>query len=512
MIEQRIREVKKRAVRNSVFSLASSIIVKIGGLALTIILARMLLPEKYGIYSIVLSIAMIFYTLSDFGVNSAFLRYGSYAATHERKKLPAYRAYLARIKIKLALASSAIMLVAAYPLAHLIIKNDALLMPLVASAFYILVLGLESFYTQIYYISEKLSGVAIKETLNQTLRIGLAMVSFFLLASRQEVLGIYASLTIASLIMLGFTLYYTKKALPEIYQKSIEVIDKKRVKRFIYFTVIYSLSTVVFGYVDSVLLAFFINPEFVGYYRAAFTLIWGFTALMAFPNVVLLKLFTDIDDKKRLKSALDQIIKFYFIIIMPGIALILALSRYIIRILYGYEYLQSTPSLMILSLMILPAVLAGLIISLFSAKDKPEIFTKLTVMISAVNIIINVVLIKIFLKISPLAATIGASIAVSASWFIYLAANLYYVRKELGFGIRVTSAIKPLSASIILYFCANWMLKYWGDITILSGLTILILSGLIYIALIFAFRTVRKSEINFIIESLRIPIIKKANS
>ena len=70
---------KKNLLKNASWGFASSLANRAGGLIFTIILARFLLPEKFGIYSIVLSVSMLFFTFADLGVNSTFVRYISLA-------------------------------------------------------------------------------------------------------------------------------------------------------------------------------------------------------------------------------------------------------------------------------------------------------------------------------------------------------------------------------------------------------------------------------------------------
>jgi len=57
------------------------------------------MPEKFGIYSITLSIAMIFLSISDLGLNQVFTIYASSALSKNKKLIPSYHRYLFRIKL-----------------------------------------------------------------------------------------------------------------------------------------------------------------------------------------------------------------------------------------------------------------------------------------------------------------------------------------------------------------------------------------------------------------------------
>ena len=64
-----------QTIKSSVWNLSYTIIQRVGGLVFTIILARILLPESFGLYSLVISIALIFMTFSYGGFDQTFIRY-----------------------------------------------------------------------------------------------------------------------------------------------------------------------------------------------------------------------------------------------------------------------------------------------------------------------------------------------------------------------------------------------------------------------------------------------------
>ena len=94
------QNLSKLAVKNSGYALLSSIIFKFGGLIFTIIIARMLLPELFGVYSLVLSIITLFLVFADLGLSDTLLRYLSLSIG--KKKISQARSYfrfLLRIKV-----------------------------------------------------------------------------------------------------------------------------------------------------------------------------------------------------------------------------------------------------------------------------------------------------------------------------------------------------------------------------------------------------------------------------
>ncbi|MCG2686816.1 oligosaccharide flippase family protein, partial [Candidatus Parcubacteria bacterium] len=57
-----------QAMKNSSFQLAQNLIIKISSFLFTIVVARLLMPELMGLYTLALSTIIMFSILSDFGI------------------------------------------------------------------------------------------------------------------------------------------------------------------------------------------------------------------------------------------------------------------------------------------------------------------------------------------------------------------------------------------------------------------------------------------------------------
>ena len=66
-----------QAAKNSSFLLATTIVAKIGSLLITILIARMLMPELFGLYSLALGTIVLFAGFSDFGISAAMVTFVS---------------------------------------------------------------------------------------------------------------------------------------------------------------------------------------------------------------------------------------------------------------------------------------------------------------------------------------------------------------------------------------------------------------------------------------------------
>lgn len=494
--------IKEGLIKNSFWSFIAGFINRLGTLIFTIIVARILMPENYGLYSIVFSVAMVFYTFTDLGVNNAFVRYISFAISRNKKKISSYYRYLLKIKFFLAITTSLCLFILSYPLAIYVFRNSSLFLPLVAASFYIFALSFEGFYSQIFYSTNNAGYLTFREFLSQTCRIILMVFVLYFVASSYQIIGLFISLTLSSALLILFSLAYLKKLLPTIREKSDYNIDKKAVRRFIGFLTIASISSVFLSYIDSILLGLFVSPEFVGYYRAAFSLVLGIIGLTSFPNLVFLSTFTKMNSKKQ-EQLFSKAFKYLAVFSIPSTFALVILGKYFIRLFYGYAYLPSALPLIFLSFLILPAVCVYLCLSLFSANEKPQVFAKLILTTSILNVFLNLIFIKLFLTISPLWAVAGASIATLLSWVFYFVASFYYLKKEVGIRPPIKHILRPLVSSLIMSLFLLYYLSLFTDITILSGIGAVFLGMIIYLVSMYFLKGLTSEDLSLIKRLLR---------
>ncbi len=488
---------KKSIVKNSFWSFWTSFVNRVGALVFTIILTRFLLPEGFGIYSIVLSIAMIFYTFTELGTNNALKRYVSYALSRERKKVYSYYSYLLRIKLTLAFITSCFVFLLAYPISYYIFKNTALFVPLLVSSLYIFIMAIESFYASIFYSIEKTEFTTLRYALEQILRIGFAVGIFIFVASSSQVAGLFITFTLVSSILLFMNLFYLKKLSPIIFIKNSAEIDKRRIRKFINFLIIASVSGVFFTYVDSILLGFFLEPQYVGYYRAAYSLVLGVAGILSFSTPVLLPFFTKIN-KKGVKFLFNESFRLLSIILVPSVFGLIILGRFFVRMFFGYPFLPSVVSLHILSFLVFPVVFINMFLSLFSAKEKTNISAKLIICTSVLNVVLNLVFILLFLRISPIFATVGAALATTISWFFYFIGFVYESKRNMGITVPFKSLSKPFFSSIIMSIFLIIATSLIKDMNLFLGIFVVLAAAAVYLIVLIMLKGITIKDLNLL--------------
>src|SRR3989344_1099556 len=99
------------AIKNSVLQTTTLIISKIGSLVFTVIIARLLLPELFGLYSLALSTIILLSTFTDLGTSQTLVRYVSLSLSKKNKGIAkGYLIYLTKIKLILTFLSIFILL------------------------------------------------------------------------------------------------------------------------------------------------------------------------------------------------------------------------------------------------------------------------------------------------------------------------------------------------------------------------------------------------------------------
>jgi stage V sporulation protein B len=172
------------------------------------------------------------------------------------------------------------------------------------------------------------------------------------------------------------------------------------------------------------------------------------------------------------------------------------LSRFIIRLFFGYDYLIAAIPFSVMAFVIISETASGIFRSLLIAKNKPKIYVSFVVLSSGISVVLGFIFLKLLLLKSYEAGLTGMAIAsLIASFFLFL--SLYLVAKNC-FKIKLTKSyfIKPLIASLIMAFILREIMKRIPDMNLFSGLILVFLGMLIYFAIMLLIKGVSKSDLD----------------
>jgi len=215
--ERKLKGYSRLAIKNSIHQISLTVIAKIGGLLFTAIIARVLMPELFGLYSLVFFTIYTFVSFSDMGVGTSLIRFVSMAlAKGDKKKAKSYSVYHFKIKIILTTISFLALIISARFLSTTYYQKPIFLALLVGSLL-IVILSMIGFIENFFRSTNQFQGISMKEAFFQIARVLVAPVLIIVLlkyALTQEMslmIVILALFIPYALTLIFFTLLAKKK-------------------------------------------------------------------------------------------------------------------------------------------------------------------------------------------------------------------------------------------------------------------------------------------------------------
>ena len=186
-------ELARKVLKNSFFSSSSALIRGIGGFLFSVIIARILTPEQFGIYALAISVCFLILQL-DPGTGYTATRYIAYAAGKRDEELViGYFRFLLKLRLIFGTLFTLSLAIAAKPLAYQIFKKPEMFIPLEILSLYLFFFFLTSFIDCCFQAFQNFKYSAIRSAIYELLRfvftIPLALVFFN---------GIFVGLALAS--------------------------------------------------------------------------------------------------------------------------------------------------------------------------------------------------------------------------------------------------------------------------------------------------------------------------
>ncbi|MEM2932899.1 MAG: oligosaccharide flippase family protein [Candidatus Pacearchaeota archaeon] len=501
----------QKVLKSSLYNFLTVIISKLGGLIFTILLARILYPELFGIYSLALTIILAIGTFTDLGINTTLIRYLAESLKIKTRKTETKAKTSARsrlyflliFKILLTLLFSFVLFLVARPIALYIFKKPLLITPIQLGALYLFTISLQGFFSSVFYSLQKVSYIAIGETIFQVLRIALVILLF---SFYKSVSMAFVALIIASFaVFVFFYLVLAKKYsfLLKGKKQKLEREEKRKLLGFFGWLTISSISLIFFAHIDIFMLGIFLPAEFAGFYNAIFTIVSAIASFVAFGSV-LLPVFTQLEEN-RVERGFRKVFRYLTILAIPaaiGLAFVIVPA---IQLIYGQAYLPLSYKLAItitsvlLSLLVIEAALTTAYSSLFQAKELPKIPSLLIVIASVANIILNYAFIKAGLSIAEQYGLVGVALATLLVRYGNMVGLAVLARKKLKIKIRPALVIKPLIASFVMLaflFAFDWLVP----LNILNGILMIIAAIFVYFIVLWITKGLEKKDLSLIKE------------
>ena len=426
----------------------SRLYILIAGTALMVVLARLLTPEAFGQYQLVMSLVFIFSVFVDWGVSNSLPRYLAEFRGHDKTKVRSALLVGLCIKLLALILGGLILITIKEPLGAWF-KLDSIEHLLPLGLLILVGLSLTEF---LFKLSEgfqlfRIIPVAtfIKNTGDLVLSLGLILLGYGVAGA---LLGKFAATLIAVVIGLTWLIRSAFLAYPATGTKSSALW--RRILTYGSWLVVIDLADRVLLYSDRLLINYFLGAEMVGLYSVpARVAVLSQLVGLSVASVVGPAMGKDPEGSRQiLKTGLRFLLAFYALCAV----LILGLGDRIILVLFGDHYAGSIPILRvyagILPLLGLSPVFS-LVLNYRGAAKHRIIFIGLATSITVVG---NLILI-------PWIGILGSAVAMGLGQLMYVVGQgLYCSRMESLESFWPALLGKVLLISLCSWF-AIWMVR-----------------------------------------------------
>ncbi|WP_202320738.1 oligosaccharide flippase family protein [Archaeoglobus neptunius] len=476
----------RKVARNAIYNTSALIVGSVSGLFLTIILARVMKPEQFGIYSLALSIAMVSIALANLGVDAGVVRYTAYhAGRGDLAKIRGNFRYFLKIKTVLAFSISALLAALSGQIASFF-GNESLTLPIAFAGVIVLFASFTNILNAFFMGLQEFKYSFLRQVVYEISRWAFVLpLGIAYLAA-----GALAGFSMAYAMAFIFLLYVLSSRYREYVCGETAVRDE-RVNVFMGFMTLANISGMIYAYVDSIMIGYFLGTTDVGYYRAAYVPVFAVVGMISSFGGVMFPTYTQMG-LEEIRASFSRILRYTSIIAFPLMVTIAYLSEQIVTVVYGVDYLPADLPMKILALALIPGAFSYLG-SIFSAKERPEIPATLITVSMVLNVILNYVLITAI-------GIAGAAIATVVSRFFVLLATIFLLHTVFRIVPNFRATLKPLFAASVMFAV---LYAFPKPETLIYGLVEIALAVCVYTAVIFLIKGVSKEDVEFLKDVFR---------
>ena len=434
---------------------ASTVITSIG----VIILARLLSPSDFGLYTIVLTIPNLIQFFRDWGTSYATVKYSAkYNSENNQSKVKEIIISGLIFQAIFSIALTIISLLTSDFLAASLFQRPEI-GPLIQ------VVSLSLLSSSLVSLVQTKAGTSTSAA--QAAFIGLEKTQFNSLTVL--VLSIFRTILTSLFVIIGFSSYgavigYTLSLLlagltsllliSVIYRnlpkKSISEMNVvENLKDMLHYGFPLSMVSILRGFLIQfylIVLAIFTTDAMIGNYSVATNFVVLITFVAIPVTTMLFPAFSKLDpekDKKDLSNVFRFSVKYGAFLVVPVAFLVICLSQQAVFVLFGSQYSNSPLFLSLLAITYLYSAFGFLSVNnLLNGLGETRMNLKLTLLMASIGFPLGFILISTFSVIGLILTTLVAEVP-------SLIVSLYWIRKRYGLTIDLFSSVKILLSSAI---------------------------------------------------------------
>lgn len=465
-----------KIAKNTSILFFATVVSYLLGFFTTLYAARYLGAVGFGVISLALALTGIYAIFTDLGLNTLTVR----EVTRDKTLTNKYVTNITIMKLILVSLTFGLLILTTKILGYSQQVNDVIYL----IAFSMIFASFSGILNAIFQSYEKMEYQSVGTILNAALiLLGFLLAIYYNLG----IITFALIYVIASLFVLIYTfvIYSWKFALPKI---KIDLnFWKPTIREALPFGIT-GIFAMVYLWVDSIILSVMVGNEVVGWYNAAYRLIFIFLSLYAVYMISIFPVMSGFykTSKKSIKIVYERSVKYLLIISIPTAVFTTLMASKIILLIYGTEYTPSIIALQILIWVIVFMFINNLSYNLLGSVNRQLMGVKIFAFGAVINIILNLLLIPKF-------SYIGSSFATVITELLMLPIFLYILLKT------EYAEIKPLTNDLPQILISNLVLSIVIIYLININLFFVIFIGaFIYVIMIFITKTFDSEDISLI--------------
>mgnify|MGYP001595116618 FL=1 len=459
--------------------------------------------SEYGLLSLGFTITLFLVTISMLGLNIGLTRYISFfIGKNNSKKVKGTILSSIKISLPVSLFFMMILILFADKISINIFHNPNLIPILKLFSFTIPFIVLSNIFSSIMIGFKKVKyHIIINEVVENIVKLFL---TFILIYLGYNLFGASIAYLISIIVTFILSLYFVQKKTFKIFNKKIktEFITKE--------LLIFSLplffagfSDLIIKWSDVLLIGYFKTASDVGIYNATLATATLLTLVPTALMIIFLPTITNLYSKKNdkeIKKVSIRTSKWIFFCNLPIFIMLLMLSKDILRIMFGNEYIIGTTSFIILLFGYIVHSLShtNSIILIMLKKTKTVLYVGIITSLS--SILINLLLIP---KYGIIGGAIGTSCALILNYLIYT----FLAYRFTGIFVIKLFYIKFIISALLSAFII-YLLKDAVNLSIFSIIVLSIVFSFIYLILNILLKSFDKED-RYILSSFYNKFLRK---